>query len=195
MLKWSPEPFDLAAEDGRSPLVSSDDFQSTSVGEAHGVDGNSAREFRSEAGFSDTKALMNALTPDERSQVYELVKLELAKEYRSREQELTADFETRVAAIKSKNEEFMAGWTERLAAIMAEQLNEAASDSARLAAQVVEKIVRQAVTLDSEVLSRVVETALCKISETSPLTPRTKVGQGEFTEDSQPTRIKSPTGF
>jgi hypothetical protein len=133
MLKWSPEPFDLAAEDGRSPLVSADDFQSTSVGEAHGVDGNSAREFRRETGFSDAKALMNALTPDERSQVYELVKLDLAKEYRRREQELTADFETRVAAIKSKNEEFMAGWTERLAGVMAVQLNEAASASARQA--------------------------------------------------------------
>ena len=67
----------------------------------------------------------------------------------------------------------MADWTERLASVMAVQLNEAASASASLAGQRVEKIVRQAVTIDSEVLSRVVETTLFKISETSPLTLRT----------------------
>ena len=173
MLKWSPEPFDLTTEDGRSPLVSSDDFQSTGVGVSPGADGNSAREFRREAGFTDTKALMNALTPDERSQVYELVEIDLAEEYRVREQELTADFETRVAAIKSENEKFMAGWTERLAGAMAVQLNEAASASARLAVQMAEKIVRQTVKVDPEVISRVVETTLFKISESSPLTLRT----------------------
>ncbi len=182
MLKWSPEPFDLAAEDGRSPLVSSDDFQSTGVGASHCADGNSVREFRREAGFNDTKALMNALTPDERSQVYELVELDLAEEYRVREQELTAEFDTRVAAIKIENEEFMAGWTERLAGAMAVQLNEAASASARLAVQMAEKIVRQAVKVDPEVIARVVETTLFKISESSPLTLRTSPEDASWLE-------------
>ncbi|MDX2474005.1 MAG: FliH/SctL family protein [Candidatus Krumholzibacteria bacterium] len=182
MLKWSPEPFDLAAEDGRSPLVSSDDFQSTGVGASHCADGNSVREFRREAGFNDTKALMNALTPDERSQVYELVELDLAEEYRAREQELTAEFDTRVAAIRTENEEFMAGWTERLAGAMAVQLNEAASASARLAVQMAEKIVRQAVKVDPEVIARVVETTLFKISESSPLTLRTSPEDASWLE-------------
>ncbi len=185
MLKWSPEPFDVHDSAIVSAAVSSDDFQSTAVGNGEPNQGHDAREFRREAGFSDSKALMNALTQEERAQVYELVEIDLAEEYQAREKEQAATYASDLQAHKDETARMVAGWTERLAAAMAAEMTDAASAAARLSVQLAEKIVRQTVAVDHQVLARVLETTLFKIPDASPLSIRTSPEDATWLE-SQP---------
>ncbi len=185
MLKWSPEPFDVATAEEASPVANADDFQSTVVGETDSVASTNAREFRREAGFADTKALMNALTQEERAQVYELVEIDLAEEYQAREAEQAAAFATQLQETEAETAQMMSAWCERIAGAMASELHDAAAASARLAVQMAEKIVRQAVAADPETLARVVETTLFKIADSAPLTIRTSPADAAWLE-SQP---------
>ncbi len=167
------EPF--ASEDVPTPTVmDAVEFEpnSTAVPEAD-VDSGNAREFRREAGFTDTKSLMGSLTAKERAEVYELVEIDVAEEYAAREETLTSEFDARLADAKAEAQQMMETWTGQLNAAMARELKEAASASARLAVQMAEKMVRQTVAVDPEALARVIETTLYKITEDAPLTVRT----------------------
>ena len=77
MLKWSPEPFASETPPVPNPVVDAADFEPTNT-PALDADAVSQREreFRREAGFTDTKSLMSSLTAKERAQVYELVEID-----------------------------------------------------------------------------------------------------------------------
>lgn len=183
MQKWSPEPFAeaqvetaaLAAAGGgtefasESPVLLSDSDV-----------GTGAHRFRSEAGFADSKSLMNALTAEERGQVYELVEMDLVEEYQEREKRLREEFAAEEARLEAEMTASLAQWTNDLAAIMTREIREVADASARLAVQIAEKLVRQTVAADHTVLARVIETTSFKISENAPLTIQASVEDAEW---------------
>lgn len=178
MLKWSPEPFDTEPVATASPIARAEDFEATgtAVVETTGTVGDTLGDtqgFRREAGFTDTKSLMNSLTSEERSQVYELVELDLIEGYKIREQEMVDEYDTRLAEMRSESERRMEMWSQKISDAVATEVKEAASASARLAVQMAEKIVRQTVVANPEILARAIETTLFKISENTPLTVRT----------------------
>lgn len=162
MQKWSPELFEEPTPASTSAAVGAD-FETAAVASSQD------KSFRREAGFADTKALMNSLTAKERSQVFELVELDLAKEFQAREEELTREHETSLAAARAETEQLVAIWSERLAAALASELQDAAAAAARLAVQLAQKIVRRTVSVDPTVLARVIETTLYKITTATPL--------------------------
>ena len=171
MQKWSPESFDLEAAAQRSPLARTADFQLSNLAGVATVDCDSAnRGFRREAGFSDTASLMNSLTAEERSQVYELVEIDLIEGYKAREQALTADYESRLAEANIQIGNRFATWTDRITEAMAVECRDAAAAAGRLAVQIAEKVIRQAVVADPSVLARVIETTMFKIAASAPLT-------------------------
>jgi len=135
---------------------------------------------RREAGFTDTKSLMASLTQDERAQLYELVELELADDYKKREEKLAQDYESRLRASEAKATQQLILWGEKINEVVAEELKEAASATARLAKQIAEKIVRQQVAIDPEVIARVIETTLFKIVENSPLSLQVNPDDAEW---------------
>ena len=118
MLKWSPEPFDSEAVVGFSPVANADDFEATgaSVTETTGSD-ESQRGFRREAGFTDTKSLMNSLTSEERSQVYELVELDLVEDFKIREQGIAAEYAAQLADIRVDTDHRFEIWTEKVSGV------------------------------------------------------------------------------
>ncbi len=176
MLKWSPEPFDAELEPQPSPVGRAEDFEATGTPVVSDSENSETEEcqsgFRREAGFTDTKALMNSLTNDERSQVYELVELDLIEGYKIREQEMAAEYASRLAEVKSETERRFTIWTEKVSGVMAGEVRTAAAASARLAVQMAEKIIRRSVAGDAETLTRTIETTMFKIADGSPLSVR-----------------------
>ena len=171
MLKWSPEPFDVEPANRRSPVVDAAAFESNrNAAAAVGGADEGARQFRREAGFTDSKSLMGSLTQDERRQVYELVELELSAEYQAREAALQVEFERRLAEAKEETRLMVDVWTSQIADVFSNEIKQAASASARLAVRIAEKILRSALAVDPEPLVRVIETTLFKTSGDEPLT-------------------------
>jgi flagellar biosynthesis/type III secretory pathway protein FliH len=171
MQKWSLESFDAEPTVNRSAVVPAAGFEA-SRSPAVGILGDEARLFRHESGFSDTKALMNSLTREERAQVYKLVELDLVDEYRAREAEIVAAHEAALVALAAEQKQLLADWTGRVAAAVNRELQDAAAAAARLTVQLAEKIVRREVATDPGVLGRVIETTLLKIAENTPLSVR-----------------------
>ncbi len=164
MQKWSPEEFVSLASSAAATSLSNVEFLPDSGGSpGEGV------IFRREAGFTDVKSLMASLTKDERGQLYDLVQLEVAAEYEERERELALDYEKRLQAAQDESVRQMVHWSEEVSLVVATQLKDAAAATARLAKQIAEKIVRQQVSVDPEVVARVIETTLFKIVENTPL--------------------------
>lgn len=167
MQKWCPRSFDtdevaggqfcagmpVAAAEGLPPLAAT-------------ITGPPPQKFRKEAGFADGKALMSHLTPEERGQVFELVELDVAKEYSAREEQVRAacDLECEQA-----RQEFL-NWGAEYAEQADRQMREIARSCVRLAFQIAERIVRAKVANDPEALIRAVESTLFKVQSTRPLT-------------------------
>ncbi len=167
MQKWCPDPFDVGTPRGGSAVVDPAAFEP--AGPVVVADDAGLCGFRREAGFADTRSLMNSLTKEERAQVYELVEIDLIEEYKQREADISREFETRLADAKADFGEMFNTWTENVARVLASELKEAAAASSRLAVQVAGKIVRTSVEVDPEILARVIETTLFKIASHEPL--------------------------
>jgi len=181
MLKWSPEPFDTPAASPETAVGDAVAFEPVEVAVIGSSAGDATvQQFRSEAGFADTKSLMNSLTQEERSQVYELVEMDLADEYAAREKALEADFTQRLSDLEARHTDDFDRWTSEIAAIMATEAKEAAGAAARLSVQIAGKIVRRAVAAEPEILARVIETTLYKIAESSPLTIQASAADAEW---------------
>jgi len=171
MLKWSPDPFD------QEPTGDHD-----------------ARGFRREAGFADTKALMNSLTAEERSQVYELVEIDLATEYEARTAQLKTEYEESLVAAKAEADRLLDQWTDQFTGAFARELKEAAAAAARLSVQLAAKIIRGTVAVDPLVLARVIETTLYKVTESAPLTIRANPDDAAWLEQQPELRDKLNIG-
>jgi|GEM_PF-1119261 len=174
MQKWLPEPFQLD-EHATSGLGSDGAaFEPDAVAKnvAAGVD-EASRMFRKESGFTDSATLMSQLTQEERSLVYELVELDLNRNYEKREAALKAQQAADLEVAKSGYEDALRSWAEGFGAEMTRQVDqdvhEIAVVTARLAVQLAEKIVRATAAVDHEVLVRVLETTLYKVDDPSGL--------------------------
>lgn len=148
------------------------------------------QRFRKESGFADAKALMCHLTPDERALVFELVELDVAKEYARREEQIKAECAEQVAAARSE----FAAWSQTYAQQAERELREIARAAVRLAARMAERIVRAQVAHDPQVLVRAIETVLLKVHGSRPLTatvnPQDAAWLGAQPELLQKLRIK-----
>ncbi|MCP4572086.1 MAG: hypothetical protein GY838_07000 [bacterium] len=159
MQKWCPEPF---ATDGTVPLVASATaaaYAQEAPATAGDVD-EGVRIFRREAGFKSPESLMAQLSQQERSQVFDLVQQDVAREYDQREQALRQELEQSHAAelesMRAETREWAAGYGVR----HEEALREMAAACARLAVTLAEKIIRGRVEQEPEILVRAIETAL-----------------------------------
>ena len=167
MQKWCPRPFapdtgaggqfsagmQVASAEGLAPLAAT-------------ITGPPPQKFRKESGFADGKALMSHLTHDERAQVFELVELDVAKEYSAREEQVRS-----ACDLKSEQarQEFLQ-WGAEYAEQADREMREIARAAVRLSFQLAERIVRTKVAADPEVLVRAVESTLFKIQSTRSLT-------------------------
>lgn len=167
MQKWCPRPF---AVDGTSVgqfaagLVTVGGESLPPV--AATITGPAPQKFRRESGFADGKALMSHLTPEERSQVFELVELDVAKDYAAREELVRAECERRS---EQTRQEFL-NWGTEYAQQTDREMRQIACSAVRLAFQLAERIVRARVAADPGILVRAVESTLFKIQSNRPLT-------------------------
>ncbi len=153
MQKWCPEPLapDAAGDRGFVPV-------SVAPSERTG--------FRPETGFADRRHLLEQLSRDERTQLVDLVEIDLRAEYEARLAAETArlaaqhaeDLATARAALTSCQEAFADG----AVAAFAAATRDLADAAVALALQLAEKLVRVRVEADTGVLVRAVETILFK---------------------------------
>lgn len=169
MQKWCPDAFETAGAIRATGVKEGPAFQPEARSAAATTE-NSARSFRSEAGFADPQMLLNHLTQRERSQLFDLVEQDVAREYEERERELRANLDAQRIALESNHQQSLENLSVALERALAGQLKEIAAGSARLAVRLAEKVVRGAVAVDQEVLARTLETAHYKLLESSALT-------------------------
>jgi len=180
MQKWCPKDLASATSTALHPVADDTSFETCDLGDKPGEP--QARSFRREAGFSDTKSLMNSLTTDERAEVYELVEIDVMEEFKAREVALTQEFETRLAEAKVEHQEMFDVWTANIAGMLADEMKAAAAASSRLAIQIAEKIVRQVVAVDKGALTRVIETTLFSVASNAPLVVRANASDAAWLE-------------
>ena len=162
MQKWCPEPFTL-----EGPTVGPSAFQPESPEPKAAVGQDLAVvRFRKESGFSTTEALMSHLTREERATVFDLVEIDVAKEYQGREQELQEQFEEKLTDARN---EFQT-WAKEFQEQMDKELREISAASVDLALQLAERVVRTRIELDPEVLVRAIENTLFRIQGGKHLT-------------------------
>lgn len=140
------------------------------------------RLFMSESGFSGPDAIMGHLTREERAQVFELVEQDIKTEYEEREIELRAKMAAELKEARIGFDETLTAWTGKLHKAMATHMKEVSDSSARLAIQVAEKIVRQKILVDKEILIRAIETTLYKMDGTKDVTINLNPSQAEWLE-------------
>jgi flagellar biosynthesis/type III secretory pathway protein FliH len=168
MQKWSPEAFsdDVAPVGG----VAVDPSLFESGGPAGDGLEAVARKFRSESGFSDPQSLLASLTQEERTQIFELVEMDVAEDYDAREKELSEHFASELQAAKAEHDARFDAWTRELGQTVEEDRRALTAAAADLALQLAGKIVRGAVPLDREALVRAIETTVFKLDKDHPLT-------------------------
>ncbi len=163
MQKWLPDDFGIS-ESAVAAVVHPDDsiFESDVSAASSDVTENS-RLFLSESGFSGPEAIMAHLTPEERAQVFELVEQDITKVYEERENDLRAKMDDDLKIIREGFDSALSAWSQDLHQAMATHMKETADASARMAVKIAEKIIRQKINLDHDILVRAMETALFKI--------------------------------
>ncbi len=167
MRKWSPEPFDpgqvtvINGVGGQKP-----DFELTNAeGSCATGPTDSAVRFRKESGFTSDAALLSHLTREERSTLFELVEIDVAKQYEARAKEQQEEFQRRLLDYE---QQFQA-WAEAFGTEVNRRLEGLAKSCIALSLDLAEKIVRKTVDLDREVLVRSLETTLYKVPSGHPL--------------------------
>jgi flagellar biosynthesis/type III secretory pathway protein FliH len=173
MQKWCPEP--LVVEAGTV-----NGFQSLAGAEVDGAGVATApgptpeTMFRGEAGFSDPSQLMRQLTADERTQVFELVELDVAREYEQRQREAETGYQNNLQRLEKDLAAEARNWREVFgAAIKADReqtVHDLAAEAVQLSLRTAEKIVRQRVELDDGVLVRAIEAILYRLDAGVALT-------------------------
>jgi flagellar assembly protein FliH len=163
MRKWSPEPL-VPEPEAAGAFVP---HTVASPGSVRDDRDDSRRRFRSEVGFADGPTLMAELTADERAQLYEMVEMEVKRDYEARLRRLEAEqSEARAAELAELD-----GRAERWRRELAEGVQAAREDLHRslareavdLALAVAAKVVRRHVALDRDVLVRALETVLYRL--------------------------------
>ena len=173
MQKWCPEP--LVVEAGTV-----NEFQSLAGAENDGAGGPTAlgptpeTMFRAEAGFSDPSQLMRQLTADERAQIFELVELDVAREYEQRQREAETEYQKNLERLEKDLVAEAKSWREAFGAtVTAEReqtVRDLAAEAVQLSLRTAEKIVRQRVEADDAVLVRAIETILYRLEAGVALT-------------------------
>ncbi|MBU2502856.1 flagellar assembly protein FliH [bacterium] len=164
MQKWCPEPFDFPVPTATMPAPPAA-FEAAGPRHSLLTGSQTAERFRKETGFSTPEALMTHLTADERATVFELVEIDVAAEYQKREEVLREEFARREQEIQAE----FRNWGESFAREVEVELQATAKASVDLACDLAERIVRTAVSLDREILARVIENTLFKIQSGHPL--------------------------
>lgn len=170
MQRWSPEAFDLEATGAPVVRVDGNVFTPLAGAALVPAPGAGDRQFRSETGFSDPRALMSHLAPHERALVCELVEQDLARSYAVREQALRDELEEGRRRDRQQQQAaqdaFAAAWQQQQDG----RLREIAVAAARLAVQLAGKLVRRAAEGDPQTLARTLETVLYGAGARGPLT-------------------------
>jgi hypothetical protein len=143
--RWSPEPL-LA----NAPAVGS------STGSDLTATGKLMRDFRREHDPRREGSLLEQLSPEERDAVYQLVETDVAAVYEAKEREAAA---AQAARLKD--------WLERFGSTLEKESQQRwqrlARETVDLSVAIAEKIVRQAVQVDRELIVRALETMLYKL--------------------------------
>jgi flagellar biosynthesis/type III secretory pathway protein FliH len=142
--KWSPEPL-LAGE----PTSGSSSGDGTAAGKL-------LHDFRREHDTRGEGSLLEQLTPRERDAVYQLVEADVAAVYAAKEREAAAAREARL-------EDWLASFGTTLQEESRQRWQRLARETVDLSVAIAEKIVRQAVQLDRELIVRALETLLYKL--------------------------------
>lgn len=168
MQKWLPDAFEV--EDAiRAATVDKGAFE-PETGAAPSGDQPARPGFRSEAGFADSQSLLNHLTQRERAQLFDLVEQDVAAEYQEREDQIKAATEQEMQSLQANFQASLQALATQLEEATTGQLQEIAAAAARLAVQLAGKIVRSTVEVDPQVLARVLETTLYKLTGDTQLT-------------------------
>ncbi len=166
MQKWCPEPLvvEPVGEAGFVPL----DGIAPDVTRDH--QGREVK-FRAETGFKDKRTLMGQLSQQERSEVYELVEMDLVEGFNEQlEQAEEANRQARADAKAAREAEFRDWWkrfsaefVETLGDVREKHLTLLAENAVNLALAIAEKVVRTQVELDRGVLTRNLQTIVTKL--------------------------------
>ncbi len=181
MQKWSPEPFDpgqvtvINGVGGEQPAFEPANGEGV---DEQGPD-SSAMRFRRESGFASDAALLSHLTREERSTLFELVEIDVAKQYEARAREQEEEFQHRLQEFERQ---FQA-WAEAFGTEVNRRLEGMAKSCIALSLDLAEKIVRKTVDLDREVLVRSLETTLYKVPSGHPLSITVNPQDAEWLQD------------
>jgi flagellar assembly protein FliH len=149
--KWSPEPLGAAApEEGFIPLVGAPEA---------GLE----TPFRAEHPQKERDALLDELSAEEREQVYQLVEADVAMRYEECYRQTTQEQ-------KESLQRFLAQFGQSVDAEVKQVLGELARRAVEVAVIMAERIVRQTIDLDPEVLVRTLTTALTKLEAGATMT-------------------------
>ncbi len=189
MQKWLPDEFSSSSRTSVAANTDPSVFESDNS-RSDAIQTENQRLFMSESGFSGPDAIMAHLTREERAQVFELVEQDIKAEYQERETELREQFQKDLSSVENQFTETFNQWTENLHRAMAIHMKETADASARLAVQLAEKIVRQKIIMDNEILVKAIETALFKIDGTKSITVNINPEQAQWLESQDQLREK-----
>lgn len=160
MQSWCPEPFDLESEGTNLLVGDGAAFTDEPLATAASADQDDPIRFRREAGFTDPDTILSHMSRQERAVVFELVELDVAAAYESRERELRDSLQAENDKAVADLRETSRTWTESFVAGHESLVAEMSASCARLAVDLAEKIVRARVEADPSVVARAVETAL-----------------------------------
>jgi len=127
------------------------------------IQANNKRLFMSESGFNGPEAIMKHLTPEERTQIFDLVEQDISKDFQQRELELREKFASDLEKAQRNCNASLESFSDNLLQAMSKHMKDTADASARLTIQLAEKIVRSKVHTDHEILVKAMETTLFKI--------------------------------
>ncbi len=190
MQKWLPDDFGTP-DATAAAVVHADDSIFESDADAAGSEvTESSRLFLSESGFSGPEAIMAHLTKEERAQVFELAEQDITKIYEERENELRTKMDNDLNELRQGFDTAFSSWSQNIHRAMATHMKETADASARMAVQIAEKIIRQKINVDHDILLRALETALFKIDGNKSVIINVNPLQAEWLESHAEVRKK-----
>jgi flagellar biosynthesis/type III secretory pathway protein FliH len=170
MQKWSPEPFTVV-EPVREE-ISADTWVAGSEGNLTA----SAQLFRKDHLEGRREAWLDELPEEERTQIYQLVELDVEAEYDQKYRESTARQQDAIEA-------WLREFSVALQQVNGRKIHLMARQTALLTIALAEKIVRRSVVLDQDILVRTLQTLLYKVDAGLHLRIRVNPQDAEFLQE------------
>jgi len=154
MQKWCPEP--LTVEPGQGAFVPLSEWHDEAVDAA-------ARGFRPEAGFTDSKCLLESLSQEERAEVIKLLEVDVVRRFEELHREAEAARDEAAARLFAEHERWQDEFAAAVRREVEDALNNLAARTVEMAHLMAEKLIRREVASDPQVLVRALETILYKV--------------------------------